>query len=190
MNAETAHAEVKYRGETAANYDAKRVGTAKWQTENRIIDAMLSAYPSGTYVLDVPTGTGRLIPAYEERGFNVLGLDINEDMLKEARKKITTDRVRVRVGTIIAIDRPSKSVDIALAIRLLNWLDPEDVQKAIRELQRVARKAVIFTCRVADHVRARPMGLINAAIDRDAGWVMANAEEIEPNYLMFRLVRG
>src|SRR3990167_5525647 len=64
----------KYNGAIAKGYDAKREDSEKWKAEDRIMRGMLTDLPRGTSVLDVPVGTGRFIPFYEEFGFNVLGL--------------------------------------------------------------------------------------------------------------------
>lgn len=187
MQPETLHAEQKYRGDIAKGYDAKREQQPKWHAENRLVEAMLADMPSGSYLLDCPFGTGRFVHFYERKGFNVTGLDINEDMLKEARKKIGSDRIQVRLGNILDIPLPPKSVDVTVSIRLFNWLAPEDVQKAFKQLQGVARQRVIFNARVREHIRARPQSLFSQALLPH--WRLSRVEEIEPNYLMFMAER-
>src|SRR3990167_10578880 len=106
----------KYNGEIAKGYDAKREDSEKWKAEDRIVREMLSDLPRGTSVLDVPVGTGRFIPLYEELGFRVLGLDISDDMLREASQKAKSDDTFLRFGDARNLDLPDKSYDVAICI--------------------------------------------------------------------------
>ena len=49
----------KYYGAVASGYDAKRIENPKWQIEQAAIESMLDDLPKGSWVLDVPCGTGR-----------------------------------------------------------------------------------------------------------------------------------
>lgn len=168
------HAARKYRGDVATGYDAKRETSPKWHAEDRIVKDMLKDLTTGDRVLDCPVGTGRFLPYYAERGFLVRALDISEDMLAEARKKIEEQtRFRFGIGDARRLDCPDKSVDAALMIRLTRWLSPEDRTLALREMQRVARKKVIFTARVANHPHAYPYEDIKTAL---YGWKIARDE--------------
>src|SRR5690606_38134070 len=69
----------KYRGEIAAGYEARRRLQVKWKAEDRIVREMLSELPPETVLLDIPVGTGRFIPFYEERDFRVIGLDVRSE---------------------------------------------------------------------------------------------------------------
>ncbi len=62
---------------------------------------------------------------------------------------------------------PDDCVDVGMMIRLTRWLSPEDCQTALRQLQRVVSKRIIFTARVRNHPHARGYDLINGALD---GW--------------------
>lgn len=158
-------AAVKYTGAVAAGYDAKREQSAKWLAEDRIVRDMLDDMPVGTTVLDVPVGTGRFIPFYEERGFEVVGLDVQDDMLCEARKKVRSTGVMLAKGNVLDLPHVggmtmrTGGVDVALMIRLSRWLEPDDCRKAMAGLAQVARKRIIFTARVRNHPYARPLEL-------------------------------
>lgn len=128
--------------------------------------------PIGAVVLDVPVGTGRFLPFYGDRKFEVWGLDLEADMLHLAAKK-GKGLVRLGIGDIRDTKLATSSVDAAVACRITRWLSPEDCQKAIRELMRVAKKRVIFTVRVANHPHARPLSLFEAMLD---GWYVARNE--------------
>lgn len=184
----------KYRGEVAAGYDAKREKQDKWHKENEIVWALLQEYPAGTKVLDVPVGTGRFIPYYEKKKFEVFGMDANQDMIDEAAKKLTEDgelsdsadgKFHFGVGNVKDIPLTNQSVDVSLMIRLTRWLEMWECQQALRELQRVTRKTVIFNARIEDNPYARPSGMLKAAIHPN--WSITKELEIEPHYVMFEV---
>ena len=165
----------KYHGAVAKGYDAKRVKDEKWVCEQRIIEDMLSDLPPDSTILDCPVGTGRFIPFYQDKGFQILGMDLQEDMLREAARKADPKRARgeLRIGDVRATGLEDRSVDAAVMCRLSRWLSPDDCQVALRELQRVCRKRIIWTARVANHVHARSVELFEQALD---GWVITRNE--------------
>src|SRR3990167_79499 len=160
----------KYNGAIAKGYDAKRDDTEKRKAEDRIMRGMLIDLPRGTSVLDVPVGSGHFIPLYEELGFNVLGLDISDDMLREASQKASGDDTFLRLGDARKIDLPDQSYDVAICIRLMRWLETKETQlKVLSELKRVARKRVIFNVRTETGPLPLKVWDIAASCE-DAGW--------------------
>jgi SAM-dependent methyltransferase len=128
----------KYLGDTAANYNAERIGR-KWQSEQLAADELLGNIPVGAKVLDVPVGTGRLFPFYKQRRFEVTGLDISPDMLAEARAAAESASLEIalRKGDIRAIPFADSTFDLVVCLRFLNWIDKEGVAAALGELSRV-----------------------------------------------------
>ena len=159
----------KYHGAVAKGYDAKRVKDDKWVCEQRIIEDMLSDLPPDSIILDCPVGTGRFIPFYQDKGFQILGMDLQEDMLREAARKADPKRARgeLRIGDVRATGLEDKSVDVAVNCRISRWLSPDDCVKMLKEMQRVARQRIILTARVANHPHARSIELIESAL---SGW--------------------
>jgi ubiquinone/menaquinone biosynthesis C-methylase UbiE len=70
----------------------------------------------------------------------VTGLDVSPDMLAEARRK--DPGMTLLLGSIVALPFPALHFGTAVCTRLLNWLRPPDMIRAIRELLRVAREVV------------------------------------------------
>lgn len=171
----------KYHGEVAEDYDAKREDSPKWKVEQRIIEDMLSDLPSGDWVLDCPVGTGRFIPFYESKDFQVIGMDMSGDMLDKAREKVTKpNKIRLVPGNVLKTDRGDDTVDASVMVRLTRWLSPDECRQAIRELARVTRKRIIFTTRIRHRIGelSRPLDLFEVP-----GWHVARDEQgHEPDY--------
>ena len=160
----------KYHGDVASGYDAKRENSPKWLEENRIITDMLSDLSPGTTVLDCPCGTGRFLQLYEESGFNVIAMDQSQEMMKQAYAKGSVIKNDYVIGDICDTKLPDDIVDVAMNIRISRWVSPE---KWLKEMQRVAKKRIIFTARVRDHPHARSYDLINGELD---GWSITEDE--------------
>ena len=179
----------KYTGDVAAGYDKKRESQKKWHDEDRIIKEYLSDLPSMTKILDIPIGTGRFIPYYQERKFQVIGADVSSDMLAEASMKVESDLIQLYHGDVRKIPAADNEFHTALMIRLTRWLSPPDCILALQQLQRVATDRIIFTARVRSHPHARPYGLIDQALTD--GWSIFKDEAAgDENYRVIQLRRG
>jgi len=169
----------KYVGAVAAGYDAKRDSSAKWKVEQAAVESFLDDMPAGSVILDAPCGTGRFFPFYERKGFAVRGLDVSADMIRQAAAKITNANAMVgdvaqwmfAQGDVRGTSLPDKSFDATVNVRITRWLmgehGPEGVVDMLKEMQRLARKRVILTARVANHPFACTYETIESALD---GW--------------------
>lgn len=177
----------KYTGAVAAGYDAKREQSPKWICEQRIIEQWIDEMPEGSVILDAPCGTGRFFPAYERNKHLVLGLDISPDMIAQAKAKITQpSQFKFGIGDVRQVPLEDKSVDFSINVRITRWLSPEDNVKMMREMQRVARKGIIWTARIAHHPHARSRELFESALD---GWkIERDAIGYELPYRIFMAV--
>lgn len=172
MSMDTAHARSKYQGGVASTYEEKRTDSLKWASEQALLRDIVSKFPPGTSALDIPCGTGRMHEFFDEFGVHAIGMDVNRDMSSQAREK----GMSVRYGDVTYIPLGAKRIDNSFCIRLLNWLSEADVKRALRELQRVTRKTITFTVRVDKHPRARPLSLVESALD---GWKVKSNEHID-----------
>jgi ubiquinone/menaquinone biosynthesis C-methylase UbiE len=181
----------KYTGSVATGYDAKRTESPKWHAEQAILEGIIDALPNGSRILDVPVGTGRLIPAYERNDHQWVGIDLSTDMLDESAAKVTKPELALMLQCdVTKLDhiKFSDNFDCAFMIRLTRWLNPEQRTIALKQLQRVSRRKIVFTARIANHPYAYPLEAIEAAIE--PGWKLAeNIEAGEPEYRVFVLER-
>jgi ubiquinone/menaquinone biosynthesis C-methylase UbiE len=142
-----------YKGNVAAQYDKERADEKKWQMELDIIRRIVTRIEPDASILDVPLGTGRFLAIYERRGVkHVVGIDISEDMLLQARQRQLEEPGRYPASMIVgdAENLPIKnqSVDYVVCIRFLNWLSGDHFNVVLAECQRVARRGLIIGVRV------------------------------------------
>lgn len=102
----------------------------------------LSPKESG-YYLDVGCGSGNYTEAIFERGFNICGVDISEEMLAKAMKK--NSQIKWILGDAKSLPFSNNQVDGAICILATHHI--KDIQKFFQEIFRVLKTGpfVIFT---------------------------------------------
>lgn len=136
-----------YHSKTAETYEETRLKQDWWHEENRILSEFLKSLPKGIGVLDVPFGTARFLPIYNENQFVVTGIDISRDMLKQAKelrgdllKKCTVD-----IGDARALPYENNSFDLIVSFRFLDGhVIFKDAKTVISEFCRVSKKYLIL----------------------------------------------
>lgn len=153
-----------YTGATASDYEDKRSQSGKWQAENDAVRGLLASLPPHSRIVDVPVGTGRFLEMYREAGLAATGVDVSQDMLREAAAKEppSGSAATLLAASIFALPFPDAHFDAALCVRLLNWLDVPDLRLALAELARVSRTHVIAGIRS----NARKPGLLETLFRR------------------------
>src|SRR5688572_3717799 len=71
--------------EAAARYDGVHRGRARHRREERAIRLALRDVPAGSSVLDLPCGTGRMLPVLNAMGYRVTAADASAAMVAYAR---------------------------------------------------------------------------------------------------------
>jgi ubiquinone/menaquinone biosynthesis C-methylase UbiE/DNA-binding HxlR family transcriptional regulator len=103
------------------------------------IRAILGPAPFGA-LLDVGTGTGRLLTLLSDRFDRAVGVDASHDMLTAARSELDRaglGRARVQQGDVHALGLPRDAFDVATIHQVLHYLD--DPGSAVREAARTLR---------------------------------------------------
>ncbi|NLH82512.1 MAG: metalloregulator ArsR/SmtB family transcription factor [Phyllobacteriaceae bacterium] len=88
-------------------------------------------------LLDVGTGTGRLLHLLRDRYDRAIGVDASHDMLTAARSeldRVGLARARVQQGDVYALAFPRDAFDVVTIHQVLHYLD--DPGQAIREAAR------------------------------------------------------
>jgi ubiquinone/menaquinone biosynthesis C-methylase UbiE len=137
----------KYHGQVAESYEERRQD-AKWHAENDAAEELLALLPNVGKSLDVPVGTGRLIPYFAPLGYTAHGVDISPDMLREARARAEQigAEIELEVGDVRNLKFPDQHFDLVCCLRFLNWIDAKSVEHVIEELTRDRAKRARYSC--------------------------------------------
>lgn len=110
----------------------------RWRT---VADAIAKHYglKAGDRVLDVGVGKGFLLYELTQAvpGLQVAGIDVSEYGIAHAKEEV---RPFLKVGNANALPYPDKSFDLVISITTLHNLYCYDLDKAIREIERVGKK--------------------------------------------------
>jgi ubiquinone/menaquinone biosynthesis C-methylase UbiE len=167
----------RYRRATAANYERRRAGQGRWKAEHEAVAEWLRGARGA--VLDVPVGTGRFIPLYEEMKLRYTGLDVSEDMLEIARPRVRSRRGEVFLGDVFDLsDFVRDEYETVVCVRLLHLVSQREAERALAWMCRVAQRRVILTVRLADAPRANSSSTTHgkrwfSSTIRRLGWVVA-----------------
>jgi len=128
-----------YFASVAADWDQMR---HLHVADENIEQAMLASVEdlSITDLLDVGTGTGRILELFAPHVARATGIDLSAEMLAIARSHLDTPATRhcvVQRGSAYDLDTPEASVDVVVLHHVLHFLD--DPNTAIREAGRVLR---------------------------------------------------
>ena len=122
---ERAAAAAAYFRDIAKSWDRIR---DLYAAESDVEKAMLAAAgdePAGT-LLDLGTGTGRILEVFSERIGRGIGIDTSREMLSVARANLEKQSLRhcqVRHGDIYNLPVPTGSVDVVTIHHVLHFLD-------------------------------------------------------------------
>lgn len=103
---------------------------------------LLALLPTETVrdLLDIGTGTGRIVEIFADRVEQAVGVDLSHEMLLVARSKLESARLRnclVRHGDMYKLPLPGASFDAVTIHQVLHFA--EQPGEVIREAQRVLR---------------------------------------------------
>ncbi|MBS7539785.1 ArsR/SmtB family transcription factor [Ancylobacter lacus] len=123
----------------AHEWDAiRRLHAPDEQVEAAIL-AALGPEPIGA-LLDLGTGTGRILELFAHRIERGVGIDLSADMLAVARANLERAGARnctVRQGDIYGLALPRDTFDVVILHQVLHFLD--DVPRALKEAGRVLK---------------------------------------------------
>lgn len=117
----------------AAQWDALRALHVEDELVERAVLAAVPAEP-GLRLLDLGTGTGRMLELFADRIEGGVGIDLSREMLQLARTRIERQghgHLRVRQGSITDLDVAPHSHDVAILHHVLHFL--EDPASAIEQ---------------------------------------------------------
>ena len=134
-----ARAAATYFRDIAVRWDRTR---DLYVAESDVEQAMLAAVGDGPidHLLDLGTGTGRILQVFSERTARGTGIDTSREMLAVARSNLEKQNLahcQVRHGDIHHLTLPDGSVDVVTIHHVLHFLD--DPAAAVAEAARTLR---------------------------------------------------
>jgi ubiquinone/menaquinone biosynthesis C-methylase UbiE len=130
-------------------------GTSTDRHERRCVEKMLDLanIPNGASVLDIPCGSGRLLPCLKKRGFRVTGADVSAGMVEETRlyagpdgENVLEKTDKLLVANILETKFEDKQFDAVLSHRLFQYFDePQTRRNALKELKRISSGPIIIS---------------------------------------------
>ena len=107
----------------------------------KVAEPMIKHYnlKPGDRVLDVGCGKGFLLHDMREAmpGLEVSGIDISEYAIENAKPEV---REFLQVGNAVELPYEDKSFDLVISLNTLHNLFIYDLEKALKEIERVSRK--------------------------------------------------
>jgi demethylmenaquinone methyltransferase/2-methoxy-6-polyprenyl-1,4-benzoquinol methylase len=90
-------------------------------------------------ILDIATGTGKQAFAFAKNGYDVIGIDLSEDMLKIANKKNKYKNVRFEVADATNMPFENKYFDVSCVSFALHDMPLSIREKVLQEMVRVSK---------------------------------------------------
>jgi ubiquinone/menaquinone biosynthesis C-methylase UbiE len=129
--------------------DYEQIMLRYWDIDRKPLIDSLQLNPGQT-VLDAAVGTGLNLPAYPE-GVNVVGVDLSNGMLEQARKKSVSANITLKVADLLNLDFPDNSFDAAASgFTLCVVTDPV---RALDEILRVTKPGAFIA--ILDYCKSR-----------------------------------
>lgn len=201
VRADRAEAAQRYFGAQAEVWDSIRSLHVSEEEVERAIDRVLGRGGFGTLV-DIGTGTGRMIELFGPRAAQAIGIDRSSEMLRLARVKLESAGVRssLRQGDMYALPLADELADCVIIHQVLHYA--HDPAAAIAEAARVIAPGgtllvVDFAAHDREDLRSRDAHLrLGFADEVMAGWFASaglkvdHVEHLEGGALTVTLWRG
>ncbi len=125
-------------GDRRICYGGYRYIEGRWEKVARMM-AEHYGLKAGDKILDVGCGKGFLLYDFTKvvPGIEVFGLDISEYAVENAKEEI---KDRIQVGNAISLPYPDRHFDLVISLTTLHNLHNYDLDKALREFERVGKK--------------------------------------------------
>ena len=171
-------AAVTYFEQVAPQWDRLR---SLYVSETAVEAALEKAVGPGPFerVVDLGTGSGRMLTLFGKKAKMSVGLDLSQNMLNIARTNVTKaglDKVELRHGDIFATRLPAASADLVIVHQVLHYLsDPSAAAaEAARLVSPNGRLVIIdFAPHDFEHMREahqhRRLGFADSEIN---GWLL------------------
>jgi len=128
-------------GDRRINYGGYHYMEGRWE---KVAQPMIEHYglKGGDRILDVGAGKGFLLYDFTMLlpGIEVYGIDISEYALEHSKEEV---RDRLQVGNATSLPFPDDHFDLVISLNALHNLHCYDLDKALREIERVGKNKYI-----------------------------------------------
>ncbi|MBI1862534.1 class I SAM-dependent methyltransferase [Candidatus Microgenomates bacterium] len=108
------------------------------------VDKMEKLLPPDAKVLDAGCAYGRDANEFFERGFNVVGVDLSEELLAKGHNKFP--KVTLKHMDVRKLEFPNETFDGVWCNAVLLHLTDPDIEKSLKEFHRVLKKdGILYT---------------------------------------------
>ena len=134
----------------ASEYDRKRFASIPGRVfnylEKRTITKCFARVPKGRTIADAPCGTGRLAEPLLAAGYRVHGLDISDEMLEMARRRLRRfpDRFACEVVDVKTSRPREPPYDAALCARVLMHFPLDQQVEFLTGVAKLSRSIVVI----------------------------------------------
>jgi ubiquinone/menaquinone biosynthesis C-methylase UbiE len=187
VRADRAAAAEAYFNARAADWDAIRSLHVAESEVEAAIGRVLAAEPIGRLV-DVGTGTGRILELFSGAASSAIGVDRSPEMLRLARTKLAQaalDRTELRQGDMYALPLADGSADLVVLHQVLHYAQQPGaaIAEAARLLGPGGRLLVVdFASHEREELRTRDAhARLGFADEQMHGWLTASG--LEPDYV-------
>lgn len=101
---------------------------------------VIKLYLNPKTVLDVGCGTGELVRVLRKLGIEAYGLEISKEAISLAKEDV---KPYLKLGDIVNISYPENHFDLVISFDVLERLEREKIEKAIKETIRVSKKHIL-----------------------------------------------
>ncbi len=121
-----------------------------WLEKKCMADGLNLLIPRSTncFVLDAPSGTGRLSSALIEYGYRIVSVDISLEMLKKSREVYNLNELPQFLGYVVCdiehLPFKDKSIDAVASLRIMGHLPYEVKDRVLSEFNRVSRFGAVI----------------------------------------------
>ena len=121
--------------------------SARSSYPGNLIDDILtiSRMPADGNVLDVGCGTGKATTLFAQRNFQVLGIDIGEELIALARRNTSKfPNVSYQVSSFEDVDLQPQSFNLIVSAQAWHWLDPAKAYEKAHNLLKNQGQIALF----------------------------------------------
>jgi len=133
----------------SASYDAKRFednsGIFNYEVDREII-LELVGMAAPAQVLDLPTGTGRVLDYLSDLDVRVIGCDATQSMLDIAAKRMTPEKHSLLMADAAELPFDDESQECIISLRFFHLFEEETRRRFTREFERVLKQGGHVIC--------------------------------------------